>query len=52
MIEPPRDLRRTRIFEIDDGIFVAVEMRFVEERSGAMQEAGKLKATSPRMRSR
>ena len=43
MIEPPGDLRRTRILEIDDGIFVAVEMGFVEERSGAMQQAGELK---------
>jgi hypothetical protein len=42
MIKPPRDLRGTRIFEVDDGIFIAIEMGFIEERSGAMQQAGKL----------
>ncbi len=42
MIEPPCDLRRTRIFEIDDGIFVTGKMRLVEQRPGAMQQAGKL----------
>src|SRR5271156_2101189 len=41
MVKPPRNLRRTRVFEIDDGIFVAVEVRFVKQRSRAMQQAGK-----------
>jgi hypothetical protein len=42
MIEPPRDCRGAGVLEIDDGIFVAVELRFVEERAGAMDEAGEL----------
>jgi hypothetical protein len=41
MVEPPRDLRRTRIFEIDDCVFVAVELIFVEKSTGTMHEAGK-----------
>jgi hypothetical protein len=38
MVEPPGDLRRTGIFEIYNGIFIAVELLFVEEGSGAMQQ--------------
>jgi hypothetical protein len=30
MVEPPRDPRRRRIFEIDDGVLVAGEIRLVE----------------------
>jgi hypothetical protein len=41
MIEPPGNLGRTGVFEIDDGVFITVEMRLVEERAGAMQQAGK-----------
>ena len=44
MVEPPGDLRRTGVLEIDDGIFVTIEMRFVKQRSRAMQQAGKDKA--------
>src|ERR1700683_887953 len=40
MIKPPRDFWRTGILEVDDGIFVAIEVRFVKERAGTMQEAG------------
>src|SRR5271155_5131851 len=40
MVEPPGDLGRTGVLEIDDGIFVAVEMGFVKKRSGAMQQSG------------
>jgi len=40
MIKPPCDLGRTGILEVDDGIFVAVEIRFVEQRSRAMQKSG------------
>ena len=43
MVEPPCDLGGTGVFEIDDGIFVPVELGFVEERSGAMQQAGENK---------
>lgn len=40
MIKPPCDFGRTGILEVDDGIFVSVEIRFVEQRSRAMQESG------------
>ena len=39
MVEPPGDLWGARVFEVHDGIFVAIEIVFVEERSGAMQQA-------------
>jgi hypothetical protein len=38
MIEPPGNARRRRILEIDDGIFVAREIRLVEQRAGAMDQ--------------
>src|SRR5271165_543288 len=40
MVEPPCDLRRTGVLEVDDGIFVTVELGFVKQRPGAMQQAG------------
>jgi len=40
MVEPPGDLWRTGVLEIDDGIFVAVEIRLVKQRTGAMQQSG------------
>ena len=40
MIEPPRNFRRTRILKVHDGVFVAIELRIVKERSCAMQQAG------------
>jgi hypothetical protein len=40
VIEPPGDFGRTGILEIDNGILVAIELVFVEERAGAMQQAG------------
>ena len=33
MIEPPGDFRRCRVFEIDNGVFVAREFAFIEERA-------------------
>ena len=39
MVEPPGDLRRRRIFEIDDGVLVAGKFAFIEQRAGAMQQA-------------
>src|SRR5579872_4469330 len=39
MIEPPGDFGRAGIFEIDDGIFIAIEIGFVEKRTRAMQQA-------------
>src|SRR5580700_5222296 len=41
MVEPPGDLGRRRVLEIDDGVFVAIEMGFIKQRSGAVQKAGK-----------
>jgi len=38
VIEPPRDARRCRILEIDNGVFVAGEVIFVEERTGAVNQ--------------
>src|ERR1039457_6592120 len=40
VIEPPSDIRRTGILEIDDGILVAIELFLVEKSAGAMEEAG------------
>ena len=39
MIKPPGNFGRTRIFEIDDCILVAVKLLFIEQRPGAMQQA-------------
>src|SRR5271157_2977822 len=39
MVEPPGYARRRLVFEIDDGVLVAGEVLFVEERSGAMHQA-------------
>ena len=36
MVEPPGDLRRTGIFEIDDRVLIAVEIFFVEQGAGAV----------------
>ncbi len=38
MVEPPRHTRRRRVFEINDGILVAVEHLFVEERVGPVEQ--------------
>jgi hypothetical protein len=40
MVEPPSDVRGTGILEIDDGIFVAVELLFVEQRAGPVHQPG------------
>ena len=38
VVEPPCDARRGRVLEVDDGVFVAGEIAFVEERSGAVHQ--------------
>ena len=43
MIEPPGQLLRGEILEIDDGVLVAGEVAQVEERSGAVQQSLVLK---------
>ena len=40
VIEPPGNLRRTRILEVDNGIFVAIKVFLIEERARSMQQAG------------
>ena len=40
MVEPPSNFGRTGILEINDSVFVAVEMGFVKKRSRAVQQAG------------
>jgi len=39
VIEPPGNLRRGRILEVHDGVFVAGELAFVKQRSGTMDQA-------------
>jgi len=43
VIKPPGDLRRTGIFEVDDGVLVAVKLLFVEQRASAMDQSGEFK---------
>src|SRR5207249_4106514 len=43
MIEPPSDLRGSGVFEINDGIFVAIELSLIEKRAGAVHQAAKAK---------
>ena len=40
MVEPPGDFGRAGVFEVDDGILVAVELIFVEQRPGTVDQAG------------
>ena len=42
MVEPPGNFGRTGIFEIDDGVLFAIEFLFIEQRTGAMNEASEL----------
>src|SRR5579872_830429 len=39
MIEPPGDLRRRGVFEVNDGILIAGELALVKERPGSMHKA-------------
>jgi hypothetical protein len=40
VIEPPGDVGRTGVLEIDDGILVAVKLFLIEKSARTMQEAG------------
>jgi hypothetical protein len=40
MIEPPGDFGGGGIFEIDDGVFVAIKLLLVKQRPGAMKQSG------------
>ena len=39
MVKPPRDPGRGGVFEVDDGVLVAVKFALVKERAGAVQQA-------------
>src|SRR5215472_3145624 len=43
MVEPPGDLGRTGILEVDDCVFVAIELALVEKRARAVQKTSELK---------
>jgi len=47
VIEPPGDVGRGGVFEVDDGVFVARELALVKQRPGAMDEAVVLVAGVP-----
>ena len=40
VIEPPGDFGRTGIFKIDDGVFVAIKLLLVKQRTSPVQQAG------------
>ncbi|HEX8811517.1 MAG TPA: hypothetical protein VF742_05955 [Terracidiphilus sp.] len=52
MVEPPGNVGRTGVFEIDNSVFVTVELFLVEQRTGAVDQPVKTNSASPRMRSR
>lgn len=43
MIEPPGDLRRWRVLEVDDGVLIAGKFMLVEQRSSAMKQPDEFK---------
>jgi len=42
MIKPPGNLWRSGILEVDNGVLIAVEIGFIEERARTMHQAGEL----------
>jgi len=40
MVEPPGDVGRTAVLEVDDGILVAIELLLIEQRAGAVDQPG------------
>jgi len=40
MVEPPGDLGRAGILEVHDGVLVAIELLFIKQGPGAVQQAG------------
>ena len=42
MVKPPRNLWRSGILEVDDGILVAIKIGYIEERARAMHQPGEL----------
>ena len=43
MIEPPRDVGRTRIFEVNNRVLVTIKLLLVEQRTRTVDEAGEFK---------
>ena len=43
MVEPPGNVGRAGVFEVDDGVLVAIKLFLVEECAGAVHESGELK---------
>jgi len=43
MIEPPGNVRRARVLEIDDGVFVTVKLLLIKQRTGTVNESGEFK---------
>jgi hypothetical protein len=43
MVKPPGDSRRSGVLEIDNSVFIAGEIGFVEESPGLMNQSGELK---------
>src|SRR4051794_41932045 len=44
MIEPPGDLLGAGVFEVHDGILVAIELGLIEESAGAVNQAAELES--------
>jgi len=42
MVKPPANFWRGRIFEIDNGVLIAIEILFIEQSPRAMHETAKL----------
>jgi hypothetical protein len=42
VVEPPSNFRRTGIIEVDNRVFIAIELTLIKQRPGAMYQAGKL----------
>ncbi len=40
MVEPPGNFGRAGVFEVDDGVLVAIKLFLIEQRSGTVQQAG------------
>ena len=40
MVEPPGNFGRTGVLEVHDGVFVAIKLLLIEQRPGAVQQAG------------
>jgi hypothetical protein len=46
MVKPPGNFWGSGILEVDDGILIAIEICFIEERARAMHQSGELEVHS------